>query len=210
MEVSLQDYGQYRADLFNKSGLAFTAGKRILDLGCGGGEDSEVFKNYFLLEVDAVDIYENPKILTRGVNFTKAGIFDLPLRDEYDYVFLHDVLHHLDEVNQSKNVHCAAMNVLKKLVRKGGSIVIIEGNRFNPIFYPHMVKMEGHEHFSFDYFHDLIKESFPRHQFHCEYKNFECHLYPFWLKFWRIYEFFMENFIPRRFLAYNMVTITRI
>lgn len=207
LDFDHERYGQYTADVFRKAGLSFVPGSKVLDVGCGAGEDCYVLKDHFGLDVHAIDIYEHNDISRRRVSFQQVSLFEYDSYEHFDYVFLHDVLHHLDEDRQSLDVHRAALQRLARIVRKGGTIVIIEGNRYNPIFYPHMVKMLGHEHFSYTYFRDLISHSFPGDKYLVEYKSFEAHFYPFWPKVWRIYEFVMENVIPKRFRAYNMVTI---
>jgi len=90
--------------------------------------------------------------------------------------------------------------------KKGESVIIIEGNRYNPLFYPHMVLLCGHNHFRQSYFKKIIKEVFPRVSF----QYFEAHLYPpKYLKIWKIYEKVMESIMPRAVLAYNVAVATK-
>jgi len=201
----LENYGQYTKDIFAKLNFEFEEGKKLLDIGCGKGTDARVFINKYGLEVYGVDVYEHPEIKdVLGNNFIleKRGIFNLPHKDsEFDYVFLHDVLHHIDERNQRYEKHIEGLGSLLRVVKPGGYIIIVEGNRYNPLFYPHMVKMLGHAHFPQKYFKKIIKEVF--HQ--TEFKFFEAHSYPkktLW--FWKIYEYLMEKFSPKEFLAYNV------
>ncbi len=64
----------------------------------------------------------------------------------------------------------------------------------NPLFYPHMVVMRGHRHFSRSYFLGIVSEVFQDVQF----KKFEAHLYPkIGLKFWKAYEKAMERYAPQ-------------
>ena len=121
---------------------------------------------------------------------------------------LHSINHillniHIDEKNQNHKIHIQALNELKRVAKKNGYIIIIDGNRYNPLFYPHMVKMLNHNHWRQSYFKKIIKQVFITSQF----KFFEAHNYPGWLKFWKIYEWLMENLIPEKFLAYNVAII---
>lgn len=206
--MNLSKYGQYKKDMFEKLNFNFTSEKKILDLGCGDGSDAEIFINEYQLDVYGIDIYmhENIKKI-KGLKFRKGGIYKIPFSDSvFDYVFLHDVLHHVDENRQREEKHLAGLMELKRVCKKGGSIIIVEGNRYNPLFYPHMVKMLGHEHFKQDYFRKIILNIFPNANF----KYFEAHLYPQrFLSFWKGYEYIMEKIAPKAFLSYNVAIINK-
>ena len=98
---------QYKDDIFNKLGFNFEQGKKILDIGCGDGSDVRIFINEYKLVVYGIDIYEHNNIKKiKGLSFKKAGIYDIPYADStFDYVFLHDVLHHIDEPEQRYKKH---------------------------------------------------------------------------------------------------------
>jgi acetyltransferase-like isoleucine patch superfamily enzyme len=206
--MNLEKYDQYKSDIFNKLNFPFEAGKKMLDCGCGNGIDSEIFINEFGLETCGIDVYKDKNIdKIKGLTFKEAGIYNIPFNDdEFDYVFLHDVLHHIDEKNQSRKKHLQALDELKRVVKKNGKIIIVEGNRYNPLFYPHMVKMRGHNHFKQSYFKEIVSSAFNGYKI--EFKFFECHLYPKnFLWFWKIYEKIMERYVPSRYLAYNVAVI---
>jgi len=42
MKNELNKYGQYKSDIFKKLSYKFASGKKVLDLGCGDGSDSEI------------------------------------------------------------------------------------------------------------------------------------------------------------------------
>ncbi len=214
---SLNDYNQYKKDIFTKLDFNFERGKKLLDVGCGDCVDAEIFKEVYGLDVYGTDIYEHENvgnILNDKFELNEQGVFDMKYeRESFDYVFMHDVLHHVDEESQSYDKHIVALKNCFSLVKPDGYLIIVEGNRFNPLFYPHMVKMLGHEHFSQRYFKKLINDAFKSSSNPTEeeikFKFFEAHAYPYLTRFFKIYEFIMENFIPKTFLAYNIAFIKK-
>ena len=206
MTCYLNKYSQYKNDIFNKLNFDFKKGKKMIDIGCGDGTDVEIFINEFGLKTYGIDIYENKNLLKMNkLIFKKASILDIPYTDGFfDYVFLHDILHHIDEKNQRKEKHINALREIKRIVKRGGYIIILEGNRYNPLFYPHMVLMRKHNHFKQSYFEKIITDVFQN----VEFRYFEAHVYPKnFLWFWKMYEKSMEKFCPKRFLAYNVAII---
>src|SRR3989339_100409 len=152
--MNLQKYGQYKNDIFQKMNFSYKKGKKILDVGCGDCTDIEIFINEFKLNTYGIDIYKHDNVgKLKGFKFKVASIKNIPYPDNYfDYVFTHDVLHHIDEKYQRRSNHVNALRELKRVCRKGGYIIILEANRYNPLFYPHMVLLEGHNHFKQGYF----------------------------------------------------------
>lgn len=210
MKVNISNYGQYSSDIFLKLNFDFIPGKKILDCGCGDGSDAQIFINEYKLDTYGIDIYKHENIKNiKRLRFKKASIFNIPYdNNTFDYVFLHDILHHIDigEPKQRYTGHIEALRELKRVCKKGRFVIIIEGNRYNPLFYPHMVKKLGHNHFKQSYFKKIIRDVFGQVSF----KYFECHLYPKkFIKFWKFYEFIMEKFIPKLLLAYNVTIVTK-
>lgn len=204
MEINqlLDNYGQYKKDIFSKLDFSFQKSKTILDVGCGDGTDAAIFKHVYGLEVFLCDVYKNQNINQLGMDFQIGDILSLPYQDNtFDYIFVHDVLHHIDEINQNTELHIKALIELKRVVKLGGTVIIVEGNRYNPLFYPHMVKLQGHNHFTQKYFKALVSNVYPDVRF----KFFEAHVYPkrlLWL--FKFYEALMEKFLPKNILAYNV------
>ncbi len=201
-------FGQYKSDLFNKLDFNFKAGKKILDIGCGDGSDAKIFIDVLGLDVYGIDVYKHDNIENvKGLKFKQAGMYQIPYEDEmFDYVFLHDVLHHIDKPQQRNDRHRAGLKEINRVVKKGGNIIVVEGNRYNPLFYPHMVIMLGHDHWRQSYFKNTIKEVFENVRF----EYFECHVYPGkYVWFWKIYEKAMERFVPKCFLAYNIAIVEK-
>ena len=209
MLEELNNYNQYKKDFFQKLNYIFIKGSSILDIGCGDGIDSSIFINVYRLNTYGIDIYKHNNIKNvKGLKFKKGNILNIPFKDNYfDNVFTHDVLHHIDEKNQSKKFHVQALKEIKRVCKNRGNIIIAEANRYNPLFYPHMVLMKKHNHFQQIYFLNIIREIFPKAKFH----HFEAHLYPnSFLRICKLYEKIMEryqNFKP--FLAYNIAIINK-
>ncbi len=68
----------------------------------------------------------------------------------------------------------AALAEYRRVLRPGGTLVAIEGNRFNPVFYVHMTKLLGHEHFSRELLPLACAGQFPDARFGA----FEAHYVP--------------------------------
>lgn len=207
--LSMIVLGQYKKDVFQKMGITFTRGKQLLDVGCGDCIDSKVFIEKYGLKTYGIDIYKHENVeKIKKLDFKKGSIFKIPYKNNFfDYVFLHDVLHHIDEGKQSQKRHFKALEELKRVCKKGGQIIILEANRYNPLFYIHMVKMRGHDHFRQSYFKKIIMTKFPNAKF----KYFEAHSYPpFVLYPFKAFEYIMEK-IPflKPFLAYNLAIILK-
>lgn len=207
MKPNFKKYGQYKNDIFNKLDINFEPGKKILDVGCGDGTDIEIFINEYKLISFGIDIYQHKNIDKLGIKFNKASILNIPYGNgSFDYVFLHDILHHLDEEHKSYKKHIRGLQELKRVCKKGGHIIILEANRYNPLSYPHMVLMKRHNHFTQIYFKKILKDVFGED---INFRSFEAHLYPpKLLKLFKIFEFFMEHLeILAPFRDYNLAIV---
>ncbi len=207
--IFIHSYHQYKNDFFNKLNFNFQRKKKILDVGCGPATDAPIFINEYGLKFYGVDIYKDENVTKQRLQFKQGTIYRLPFRNsQFDYVFVHDVLHHIDEPKQRRAWHVKGLRELTRVCKTGGFIIIIEGNRYNPLFYPHMVKMKKHEHFTQVYFISIIKETFPRDKI--KFTFFEAHVYPkLFLHLFKLYEYCMEHFLPKQLLAYNGAIIKK-
>lgn len=163
--------GRYQETVFARLELELSGTERVLDLGCGDGSDADWFARRARSTV-GIDLHDHARWSTLarpGLRFQCADAQALPFpAGAFDLVFMKDVLHHaLDpsRVLEEAGRVCAA----------GGRIYIVEGNRFNPVFYVHMTLMLGHQHFRRPVFRDLVARRFPQARF----VQFEAHVYPF-------------------------------
>lgn len=112
--------------------LSFEPGSRVLEAGCGVGAQTVILAGKCPgAHIISVDISPQSiekareKIRRRGfsnVNLEVADIFDLPYGDEsFDHVFVCFLLEHLADTSR-------ALAGLKRVLKKGGSITVIEGD----------------------------------------------------------------------------------
>ena len=67
-----------------------------------------------------------------------------------------------------------AVQEYRRVLKPGGTALIVEANRYNPIFFVHMTKMLGHEHFPRKRFQRLVRSAFPDARF----GSFDAHYVP--------------------------------
>lgn len=164
----------FRRDLYRRIGLVkLIKGKSLLDMGCGYGIDSCNFAKY-AKSVTGVDIDKHPtwaKYKSNTVKFVASPSEKLQLKDaQFEAVFAKDLLHHVRNVNKT-------LQEIKRVSKKNAAIIIVEGNRYNPIFFLYVTKMKNHQHFKQTEFKKIITRHFPD----VEFLHFECYP-PFMLK----------------------------
>jgi ubiquinone/menaquinone biosynthesis C-methylase UbiE len=165
------DVGRYQETVFRRLQLELTGTERVLDLGCGDGSDADWFAHRAQSTV-GIDLHEHPRwpsLARPRLRFQSADAQALPFPDgAFDLVFMKDVLHHAQDPAK-------VLDETARVRAPGGRIYIVEGNRFNPVFYLHMTLMLGHQHFRRPVFRELVRRRFPQAQF----IQFEAHVYPF-------------------------------
>jgi SAM-dependent methyltransferase len=150
---------RYRLRCIDKLGYRFSGDERLLDVGCGDGGVARLLKRR-VGEVVAVDV--QPSNLwgdENGISFAVANGEQLPFDDgAFDLVHSKDSLHHMEHPDR-------AIHEYRRVLKPGGTALIVEANRYNPIFYVHMTKMLGHEHFPRRRFRALVYSAFPHARF---------------------------------------------
>ena len=137
--IRLQDQASTLVELLH-SDTAYPAGERVLEAGCGvGAQTVTLARNSpaaLILSVDIspVSIAEaERKVAAAGltnVRFQLADIFNLPFGPgSFDHVFVCFVLEHLSQPLD-------ALQALKGILRKGGTITVIEGDHGSAYFHP--------------------------------------------------------------------------
>lgn len=137
--IRLVDQAKTLAPLLHHD-TSYPEGSGVLEAGCGvGAQTITLAKNSPLADITSVDISEislrQAKSLIRkegisNVQFQRADIMDLPFEDEsFDHVFICFVLEHLPDP-------VGALESLRRVLKKGGSITVIEGDHGSCYFYP--------------------------------------------------------------------------
>lgn len=202
----------YRQKVFQQLKLDLKEGVSVLDIGCGDGGDALFIHSAYKCPVMAADIVRNPnwrRASREGVRFVLADILDLPFGcQEFDVVFMKDVLHHTDGKTRDEPKLTQALQEIRRVAKRGGLIVIVEANRYNPVFYVHMTLLGGHNHFTRSMFHKFIRSFFGNAVF----LSFEAHVYPtmngLLLKLFRGIEALLERTpLIQVFLSYNAAVI---
>ena len=118
------------------SDTAFPADSHVLEAGCGVGAQSSILSSKCPgTRFTAVDISEDSLIQAKCLDlpnftFTKGDIFALPFENEFfDHVFVCFVLEHL-------NAPVRALTELRRVLRPGGTLVLIEGDHGSCFWHP--------------------------------------------------------------------------
>lgn len=119
----------------------YPAGSHVLEAGCGVGAQSVILAvNSPQTRFTSVDVSEQSLAKAgdlisgqgiRNVTFEQADIFHLTYpEDTFDHVFVCFVLEHLAAPLE-------ALKSLKSVLKKGGTITVIEGDHGSTYFHPH-------------------------------------------------------------------------
>lgn len=160
---------RYRLRCLDKLEHEFRGDESLLDVGCGDGGVARLLRER-VGDVVAVDIDESPE--WRGneprIRFQVANAEQLPFEaDSFDLVHSKDSLHHMTHPER-------ALAEYERVLRPGGTALIVEANRYNPSLFVQMTLVRGHDHFTRQRFHRLVAGAFPQARFGA----FEAHYVP--------------------------------
>jgi len=121
----------------------YPAGSTVLEAGCGIGAQTMTLAAkspealFTSIDISQASVDEAEKrcdeLGYKNVKFEQADIFNLEFKPEsFDHVFVCFVLEHLANPVDT-------MTILKKLIRPGGTITVIEGDHGSAYFYPDSV-----------------------------------------------------------------------
>jgi SAM-dependent methyltransferase len=119
--------------LFPENGL-------VLEAGCGVGAQTKIIapknsrSNFISIDISETSIQEARETIKssgiHNVTFHQADIYNLPFNDEtFDSVIVCFVLEHLQNP-------LLALTGLKRVLKKGGTVIAIEGDHGSTFFYP--------------------------------------------------------------------------
>jgi SAM-dependent methyltransferase len=135
----LQDQAGTLVDLLH-SDTAYRRGSTVLEAGCGVGAQTVTLAQrspdarFTSIDISADSLAQAKRKADLAglgnVEFRQADIFALPFKaGSFDHVFVCFVLEHLARPVE-------ALAILKRLLRPGGTITVIEGDHGSTYFYP--------------------------------------------------------------------------
>jgi ubiquinone/menaquinone biosynthesis C-methylase UbiE len=194
---------RFRLRCLEKLGYEVRGDESLLDAGCGDGGVARLLRER-VNEVTAIDVEPSPEWQDEpGLRFLVGDAEALPFESSsFDLVHSKDSLHHMDTPER-------ALAEYHRVLKPGGAALIVEANRYNPLFYSHMTLALGHEHFTRKRFHALVRDAFPIVRF----GSFEAHYAPPLnraLRAQHVIEEALERLPPfRPLLSYNFAVATR-
>ncbi|KRV50617.1 methyltransferase type 11 [Wenjunlia vitaminophila] len=123
------------------SGTSYPPGSRVLEVGCGvGAQTVHLVTGSPGVRLVAVDLSDDSLAEARArvaahapqahVEWCRADLFDLPFADAtFDHVFVCFVLEHLPDPVR-------ALAGLRRVLRPGGTVTVIEGDHGSAFFHP--------------------------------------------------------------------------
>ena len=160
---------RYMTRCIDKLGFEFRGDETLLDVGCGNGRVARLLAER-VGEVRAVDVVGSPEWAEDdGVAFQVADGEELPFEDgSFDLLHSKDSLHHMAAPER-------ALAEYRRVLRPGGTALIVEANRYNPSLFVQMTLVRRHDHFTRTRFRGLVETEFREARFGA----FEAHFVPF-------------------------------
>lgn len=137
--LRLNDQAATLDDIIHNDSI-FPEGSIVLEAGCGVGAQTKIIatknpdSSFISVDLSEVSIREAKEMIKSlgisNVELKQADIYNLPFQDEtFDSVIICFVLEHLHNPVQ-------ALNELKRVLKKGGTMLAIEGDHGSTFFYP--------------------------------------------------------------------------
>jgi len=137
--IRLVDQATTLAELLHNDTI-YSAGRTVLEAGCGVGAQTVILaKNNPQAHFTSIDISQTSlqaaaTLLAQehltNVTLQNADIFALPFPlESFDHIFVCFVLEHLEDP-------IAALRCLQPVLKRGGSITVIEGDHGSAYFHP--------------------------------------------------------------------------
>ena len=144
--IRLEDQANTLVSLLHYDTI-WNEGETIFEAGCGVGAQTQIIApqnpNCQFVSVDiSVDSIISAKQAIelaniKNVQFKVSNIFDLPFEAEsFDHIFVCFVLEHLGEPVK-------ALKELKRVLKKGGTITVIEGDHGSTYFHPDSIEAKN-------------------------------------------------------------------
>ncbi len=138
--IRLEDQANCLSELLHHDSI-FPKGSTVLEAGCGVGAQTKIIapKNpdskFVSIDISEESLQKADSLIKslniHNVEFQVGNIFDLRFQKEsFDHIFVCFVLEHLPNPQD-------ALIVLKKVLKKGGTMTIIEGDHGSTFFYPY-------------------------------------------------------------------------
>jgi SAM-dependent methyltransferase len=118
----------------------FPDGSKVLEVGCGVGAQTKIIgakntsSNFISIDISGESIRDARRLVAslgiRNVDFSRADLYKLPFLDEtFDSVIICFVLEHLHDP-------AAALDESKRVLKKEGTMIVVEGDHGSAFFYP--------------------------------------------------------------------------
>jgi len=138
--IRLEDQANCLSDLLHEDSI-YPKGSTILEAGCGVGAQTRIIapKNpeskFVSIDISEESVHQANALITslniHNVEFQTGNILKLKFQEEsFDHIIVCFVLEHLPNPKD-------ALITLKKLLKKGGTITLIEGDHGSTFFYPY-------------------------------------------------------------------------
>jgi ubiquinone/menaquinone biosynthesis C-methylase UbiE len=138
--VRLQDQASTLDELLHGD-TSYPDGSRVLEAGCGVGAQTIILAkrspgaHFTSVDISPTSLAQARAAVTRcgfaNVTFQEGDIFALPFEDaSFDHAFVCFVLEHLAQPE-------AALAALRRVIKPGGTLTVIEGDHGSTFLHPH-------------------------------------------------------------------------